>query len=658
VPEPLQKESRYMPGLDGLRALALIGVMSYHWGLEFLPGGFLGVSIFFVLSGYLITDILTAQWRTQGRIDLKGFWYRRFRRLLPAMFAMLIIVVAWITIVDHSRMSSLRIDVAAAVTYISNWQFIFQDVSYFESFGPPSPLGHMWSLAVEEQFYLLWPLIMFFCLHIFQRRGRILSLILILASISALTMALLYEPGRDPSRVYFGTDTRAFGLLIGAGLAIIWPSYKLSPKVSPLVRLGLDAAGTAALILVLFMMWSTDRYDASLYQGGMVILSLASAVVVAVLAHPAALLARIMGSKPLRWIGVRSYGIYLWHYPIIILTSPDGNSAGNSVWHSFLQVAATIILASLSWKYIEEPIRRGALKSIWNKLRHPRWHPGRISLKNGVISCSTLVLIGIFCAGMMTSASGAVTTQESKEAVVDVIALVVDVAEAPEQPEQDQSTEAPSSGNVSLSDPNTDEAETSVEIPKSDQQTNDVQAEVPADGNSIPKKPDSSKQPDSSTQQPQDGSHIAAIGDSIMLDVAPYLQKQLPGILVDAKIGRQMYQADDLLPGLKAKGRLNGVVIIALGTNGAFAKKDLESLLSSLSTAKQVILVNTRVPRDWERSVNKTLAEVSQKFDNTTLVNWYSASKDHQEYFSSDGVHLKPEGAAVYASLIVNAIKK
>lgn len=646
-----------MPGLDGLRALALIGVMSYHWRLDFAPGGFLGVSIFFVLSGYLITDILTAQWRIHGRIDLKDFWYRRFRRLLPAMFAMLIIVVAWVTIVDHSRMSSLRVDVAAAVTYISNWQFIFQDVSYFESFGPPTPLGHMWSLAVEEQFYLLWPLIMLISLHLFRSRGRMLSLILILASISALTMALLYEPGRDPSRVYFGTDTRAFGLLIGAGLAIIWPSYKLSPKVSPVVRMGLDTSGTAALAFVLFMMWNTDRYDASLYQGGMVILSLVTAVIVAVLAHPAALLGKILGSKPLRWIGVRSYGIYLWHYPIIILTSPDGNPAGNSVWLTLLQVAASIIMASLSWKYIEEPIRHGAFKTLWHKVRHPRWHPGRISLKNGVVSCSTLVLIGIFCAGMMTSASGAVTTHESKEAVVDVIAPVVDVVEEPEQPEQEQSTEAPSNGNVSPSDLIRDEAETSVENPKSDQQTDDVQAEEPAISTSTPNEPDSAKQPDSTTQQPQDGSHITAIGDSIMLNVAPYLQKQLPGILVDAKIGRQMYQADDLLPGLKAKGRLSGVVIIALGTNGAFAKKDLESLLSTLSTAEQVILVNTRVPRDWERSVNKTLAEVSQKFENTTLVDWYSASKGHSEYFGSDGVHLTSEGAAVYASLIVNAIK-
>lgn len=705
MPEPLKKESRYMPGLDGLRALALIGVMSYHWGLKFAPGGFLGVSIFFVLSGYLITDILAAQWRTNGRLDLKDFWYRRFRRLLPAMFAMLIIIVAWVTLFDHSRMSTLRGDVTAAVTYISNWQFIFQDVSYFESFGPPSPLGHMWSLAVEEQFYLLWPLIMLIGLRVFPRRGQMLYFIFILASISALTMVLLYEPGRDPSRVYFGTDTRAFGLLIGAGLAIIWPSYKRSSNASPFVRLGLDTAGTAALVLVLYMMWKTDRYDASLYQGGMVILSLASAVVVAVLAHPAALLGKILGSKPLRWIGVRSYGIYLWHYPVIILTSPDGNPIGNSVLHTSLQVAASVILASLSWKYIEEPIRHGALKTLWQKVRHPQWRPGRISLKSWVVSCSTLVLIGIFCAGMMTSVSGATTAQESEEALVDVLIPPADPAV---ELEQDNSIEAPSQGNDTPPDSTAtsgDQGATPVKKPKPDQNPEEDQAAVPTenpvhkepaaknpddskngnessgkpstpekekpaenpDKSKIPgnkpsdstaKKPNNSKQPGGGTQKPQDGSSVTAIGDSVMVGVTPYLQKQLPGIMIDAKIGRQMYQADELIPGLKAKGRLNGVVIIGLGTNGAFAEKDLKSLLSSLSTAKQVILVNTKVPRDWERNVNTMLAETSKKFPNTTLVDWYAVSKDHPEYFRSDRVHLEPEGAAVYTSLIMNAIKK
>ncbi|WP_106766466.1 acyltransferase family protein [Paenibacillus faecalis] len=692
MPEPMKKQFRYMPGLDGLRALALFGVMGYHWGFDFAPGGFLGVSIFFVLSGYLITDILASQWRLNGRIDLKDFWYRRFRRLLPAMFVMLIIVVAWVTLIDPSRLSTLRGEVAAAVTYISNWQFIFQDISYFESFGPPSPLGHMWSLAVEEQFYLLWPLMMLLGLHLFPRRGQLFYYISALAGISAIGMALIYEPGTDPSRVYFGTDTRAFGLLIGSALAIIWPSYRLSAKVSLSGRLGLDIVGAAALFLVLSMMWTTDRYDETLYQGGMVILSIASAIVIAVLAHPASWLAKIIGCKPLLWIGVRSYGIYLWHYPIIILTSRYGSPESNSTLHTFLQIAASVLIASLSYKYIEQPIRHGALKAAWKKIRHPHWRPGRLSLKNWIVTCSTLIVIGVFTAGMMNSVSGATTPQISEEAYVDV--LIPPGAPAVE-PEEDKSIQAPSDSQNGTAEKkpeaNQKPEESTANVPPNNKTPEDPPAKKTDDGENKaqtsgkpgtsegkkpaekPKKPETpenkpssgtTKKPNSSekadgqhTQKPQDGSAITAIGDSVMVGVTPYLEKQLPGIMIDAKIGRQMRDADELISGLKAKGRLDGVVIIGLGTNGAFAKKDLESLLSSLSTAKQVLLVNTKVPRDWEHNVNTMLAETSQKFPNTTLVDWYTASKDHPEYFRSDGVHLEPEGAAAYTSLIVNSIK-
>ncbi|WP_422657879.1 acyltransferase family protein [Paenibacillus sp. EC2-1] len=674
MPEPLKKETRYMPGLDGLRALALIGVMCYHWGFDFAPGGFLGVSIFFVLSGYLITDILASQWRNYGRLDLKDFWYRRFRRLLPAMFTMLIIVVTWVTLFDHTRLSSLRTDVAAAVTYISNWQFIFQDVSYFESFGPPSPLGHMWSLAVEEQFYLLWPLIMLIGLYVFPRRGQMLYFIVALAGISAITMALIYEPGSDPSRVYFGTDTRAFSLLIGAALAIVWPSFKRPSTTSSMVRIGLDTIGTAALFLVIYMMWSTDRYEESLYQGGMVILSLASAVVVAILAHPASILGKIMGTRPLRWIGVRSYGIYLWHYPVLILTSPNGSPIENSLLHTSLQIAVSILLAALSWKYIENPIRHGALKVLWQKIRHPQWRLDRMSLKSCIITCSTLFVIGIFCAGMMTSISGA-TTEQDTESAFGVISPPEEPVTTPEQMSPDTpDTPVPNknSGQSSPDSPDLNKQPTEIpetpvnkptqkepnaELPPSNTEkpgTDKVPDKTPSEGNS--NKP--TQNPSVKLPSPQSGKSITAIGDSVMLGVAPYLEKQLPGIQIDAKIGRQLAQVGELIPGLQAKGRLNGTVIIGLGTNGSFSSKKLESLLDSLSSAKQVILINTRVPRDWERNVNNTLAEVSQNYPNTTLVDWHAASENHPEYFTPDRVHLKPAGAEAYTGLLLKAILK
>lgn len=671
MPEPVKKNSRYMPGLDGLRALALMGVMGYHWGLESAPGGFLGVGVFFVLSGYLITDILASQWRLNGKINLADFWYRRFRRLLPAMFLMLLMTVVWVTLFDPSRLASLRQDVIGAVTYLSNWQFIFQEVSYFESFGPPSPLGHMWSLAVEEQFYLIWPLILMIGLYFYPRRGQMLCFISALAGISAFLMMWIYEPGDDPSRVYFGTDTRAFGLIIGAALAIVWPSFKLSSRIAQGARILLDVAGTSALVLILYMMANTDRFEETLYPGGMVILSLASAVVIAVLAHPASLLGNLIGAKPLRWIGVRSYGIYLWHYPVIMLTSPNGDVHQISTLHAVLQVAASIALASLSWKYVEEPIRRGVVKAWWKDVRQPNRVRHRLTLKNVFLTCSTLLLIGIFTAGMTYSVSVA-GTEENRLPVAGAGSGVLPPPPAdpdlPAEPTESKPVEADPENTQKPDQPGkTDKPETESPPPSvpsapappqkpAPKPPQKAPASKPGNTENINPKPNAGKP---GTQKPQAGSAITVIGDSVMVGVSPYLEKALPGIRIYAKIGRQMVHAKDIVPALKAQGQLDGgVVVIALGTNGTFAKKDLHSLLKSLSSAKQVILVNTRVPRDWERSVNTMLAEIGPQYPNTTVIDWHAASKDHPEFFRSDRVHLEPEGAKIYTSLIVNAIKK
>ncbi|GIO95498.1 hypothetical protein J14TS5_05840 [Paenibacillus lautus] len=736
MPVSDKPRSRYMPGLDGLRALALIGVMGYHWNFGFAGGGFLGVSLFFVLSGYLITDILASQWHHQRRIDLKDFWIRRFRRLLPAMLLMLFILVVWVTLFDRSRLATLRSEVLGAVTYISNWQFIFQQQSYFESFGPPSPLGHFWSLAVEEQFYILWPLIMLAVLKLFPRRGQLFIFIAAGAAISALAMAVIYQPGDDPSRVYYGTDTRAFGLLIGAGLAVVWPSWKLSTPVSRATRRRLNVTGAAAMLIILSMMWQVDRYDSFLYQGGMFLFSLAAAVLVAVLAHPGASISRLLSWKPLLWIGVRSYGIYLWHYPVMILTSPASGAGDLSLPQVALQIAASVLLAALSWKYVEEPIRHGGLKKLWFKARSIRRRSTSISLRGWVVSISSLILIGVFCSGMMSSVSSART-------VGDIAAMLNLDDPAPEEPDQTEGGEpgameppqgqsplpADTSGNVTPSPtdakqpgvvkkPNSDDEAAQLPIPDGATGSgndgaggneepdhpvgNDVDnKDEPTDagngssdkadsGKTIPDQPNEDKagkpgedktdkpaqskdsagettggksNPTKPTNEPQNPpvskSAITAIGDSVMLGVSPYLEKSLPGIHIDAVIGRQMRQADDLIPVMKAQNRIDGgIIVIGLGTNGAFSKKDLDSLLRPLDSAKQILLINTRVPRDWEQNVNGMLAKAAAQNPKVTLVDWYSASKDHPEYFRSDGVHLEPEGAEAYTSILLQAIKK
>ncbi|WP_289135913.1 acyltransferase family protein [uncultured Brevibacillus sp.] len=685
MPEPVKGSSRYMAGIDGLRALAVLAVIVYHLNYNWAPGGLLGVGIFFVLSGYLITDLLIAQWARHGRLDMKDFWIRRARRLLPALLSLLMLVVAWVAIFSPAHMSSVRGDVPAAILYVSNWWLIFQDVSYFEKFGPPSPLGHLWSLAVEEQFYLFWPLLLALGLHFVKRRGPLIMLTLVAAALSALAMALLYEPGLDPSRVYYGTDTRVFALLIGAVLAMVWPSRKLSPDISAKARITLDTIGYLGLAILLYSIWKTNQYDDFLYRGGLVLLSLVSAVVVAVLAHPASHFAKWMGCKPLRWFGVRSYAIYLWHYPIIVMTTPTvEQSEWSQITRAILQLTATLVLAALSWKYIEEPIRRGALGKAWAKWRPVKQgqNTKRYTRTRWIASgCAIILCVTYF--GVASLRSDATASQPQSDSEAFESTQPSGMAQLPEEQGKDSQLDAglgphgpvvpppkkPETGKKPTAPVKTNDSATApakTEKPAQDKSSAE-QTQDAANGN----KPDESQGTDSQgtansenqeqTKAPEEvavrsGKGITAVGDSVMLDVAPHLEKRLPGIVIDAKIGRQMSQAPELVAKLKEKGLLGNRVIIELGTNGSFSKKQLEKLLHSLEGVDQIILVNTRVPKPWESVVNATLAEVAAAYPHTSLIDWYAASAGKSSYFYKDGVHLNREGSEAYAALLAKAI--
>jgi peptidoglycan/LPS O-acetylase OafA/YrhL len=411
MPKPAGGSQRYVPGLDGLRALAVLAVMAYHVGLSWAPGGLLGVGVFFTLSGYLITDLLLSHQQTTGRLGMLEFWRRRARRLLPALFVMLAIVAGWVALLQPGQLPALRGAVAAAAGYVSNWWLIAHNSSYFARFGPPSPLGHLWSLAVEEQFYLLWPWLLLLGLRCTagrperSRRHRLLAATAALAAVSALAMAILYHPGYDPTRVYDGTDTRAFALLIGAGLALACPSRAMVAEVTVRRRRLLDGTGFAGLVVIGLLIWRTTQYSPVLYRGGFVVLSVATAAVVWAVSFPASIVGRVLGAQPLRWLGVRSYGIYLWHYPIIVLTTSGTGPPGLA--RATVQVAASIAAAALSWRFIEEPIRRGAIGRWRAQLRadgtkHAAARRGWIA---AAMSGYVAVFAGVALTGVIPAAS-------------------------------------------------------------------------------------------------------------------------------------------------------------------------------------------------------------------------------------------------------------
>ncbi len=418
MPRPVSSGQRYMLGLDGLRALAVLAVIAYHEQFGWAPGGLLGVGVFFTLSGFLITSLLVGEWSAHGRIRLGDFWLHRARRLLPALFVMLAVVTAWVTLADRARLASLRGAVGAAAGYFSNWYLIAQNQSYFARFAPPAPFDHLWSLAVEEQFYLLWPVLLIASLILLRRRSAAAAWLVLpttlLAALSALAMVSFYQPGLDPTRVYEGTDTRAFGLLIGAILALAWPSRSTRGAHSAPGRWArglLDLAGAAGLAGIGVMIWRVGEYSPFAYRGGLVLLSVAAAAVVAATAHPASLVGAALGWRPLRWIGVRSYGIYLWHYPVIVMTSQA--NVKPSLPLAGLQVAASILLAALSWELIEEPIRHGAIGRTWNRVRAAGWRPrlgqvrpGRLAAAAGAVGVLAVAGAGLSGAVQARAGSG------------------------------------------------------------------------------------------------------------------------------------------------------------------------------------------------------------------------------------------------------------
>ena len=647
----------YSPGLDGLRAFAVVAVLLYHAGLAWFPGGFLGVEVFFVISGYLITALLLSEWHQRGRIDLKGFWLRRARRLLPALYLVLVVTLTFAVVFLPGEVARLRGDAIAAFAYVTNWYLVFGHESYFESVGRPSLLKHLWSLAIEEQFYLLWPPVLAAGLGLGAlrwRRRRALILALAGAASSALLMAILYQPELDPSRIYFGTDTRATGLLLGAALAFVWVPGRSTAETDDasatkprrlyrVRRRGrlrrrwrwavpalLDIAGLAALGgLVWFCLW-LGEYQPFLYRGGFACVALTTVVVITAVVDPRTRLgANLLGWGPLRWIGLRSYGIYLWHWPVFMVTRPQLDLPIDGWPLLGLRLAATIVLAHLSYHYVETPIRRGALGRAWKTLREAR---GFRRWELGVRWAGAVVPIVVFCA---------------------VLGLTVAHAKPPEPPSY-LSSMKPVHTNVSEGE---HELATATETAPADERISSTAAEIAAEKTTTSVDEQQAETREKAVTSAPAGP-VTAIGDSVLLGSVSELQRSVDNLtMVDAEVGLQVSTAIDILRARRAAGQLGETVIVHLGSNGTFTTEQFDEMMDVLAGVDKVVFVNDKVPRLWEQPNNEVIAEGTQRYPNAVLVDWYSATVNRPELFAEDGIHPQPAGRRLYAEMIAASLE-
>ncbi len=609
----------YLPGLDGLRALAIIGVLLYHSGVDWVPGGFLGVDVFFVLSGFLITSLILEEYDRSGRVDFRRFYIRRARRLLPAVFIMLIAVGIAVLLFYRDALSAFREDALATLLYLNNWWYIVVDQSYFESMGRPPLLKHLWSLSVEEQFYLIWPAV---ALVLVRRGGRPLvrRVAIVIALLSTAWMAYLairggYPLDADPSRAYFGTDSHIMGLLVGAALATIWRPGRLSTTIPRSAQALVTGIGIAMIATIAGFYLFVGEFTPWLYRGGFLALSIFTAVLIAAATHPASPLGALLGVGVLRYLGRRSYGIYLWHWPIFMVTRPGIDVPWSEPVAFVVRIAVTLAIAEISYQLVEMPIRRGALGSAWHAVRS-----GANRGIQQIVTLAAATLTAIVAA--VVAIALIVTPGEGRDAIPADVAEAMGIADG--GPEVVSIDDAPEAGEPIVAD-TMGTADSPEVLPVVERPIEEIRAE--------------------------NGS-VSVLGDSVVLGARKTITAAIPGAKVDAEVSRMPGAFTGRVKKLDRRDNLANIVVLHLATNGVLTEEILRNTLEPLADYERVVLVNASVPRSWEKPNNAIIDDVAPDYPNVVVADWNKAADGQREFFVSDGVHLTRQGAAAFANLI------
>lgn len=611
------KKRRYIKELDGIRAIAVIMVLAYHLKLALFKSGFLGVTVFFVLSGYLITGILISEVEEEGTIDLKNFWLRRIRRLVPAVMSMAVVIIFVSAVVNRIIFTKGCKDFLASVLGFNNWWQIFNKISYFEAAGVPSPFTHCWSLAIETQFYLIYPLILLGIYKLVKSRGEgranrgllFAGVTLLLALISVILMIVLFDPQQDASRVYYGTDTRAFSLLFGALLAILW-EYRMVPRrLSASVNMVLGSVSFAVLLVMTIAINGSSNFW---YRGGQFFGTILTVLMVYAVSGRKTWLSRFLSNPVLKWMGDRSYSIYLWHYPIILLIS-KGIKA--SWWITLIEIVLSVVLAELSYRFIETPIRHGIIGEYLNilrsrpKSRQEKKRQIQVARRSLKVMAGTFVLtVSLILCMIFVPKKNALDTLQKREAKAKETGKMTE-----EQLAKQKANGSESEDTICTADLTDDEI--------------------------------------------LEGLNLLLIGDSIAVDVTDDFYEIFPNSVSDTKIGRITSLGKQVLDSYIDEKKWEGEGVIFASLSNSPINGELEDIREKIGKDMPLFLTTVRIPHDtFVEESNSKIKKFVEENDHTYLIDWYAASKGHDEYFDADDTHLLSAGAKAYAKCIKEAV--
>lgn len=656
-------DPHHIAGLDGLRAIAVSAVLLFHADLYWARGGYLGVDLFFVISGFLITGLIATEVERNGRLAVGRFYWRRAKRLLPAVWLMMgaVAVAAMALAVD--ALPRLRADALASVFYVTNWELLAVHVSYFESMGRPPLLQHLWSLAIEEQYYILWAMCVPWGLRRWGRH-KMAAVALVLAAASAAWMAIAaarmgYPGSGDPSRLYFGTDTHGFPLLLGSALGLLWQPERATWLVSRPRRALYGLCGLLALAGLLAMIGRLGEEVPALYPWGFLAAAAASLVLIATASHPVLALGRWLDCKPLRWIGLRSYGIYLWHWPIYMFIRPgiDLRSwTGNQALA--LRVGLTLVIAALSYRLVEMPIRRGALDRAWDawRARAARQRQAR----RAAAARRQQTPRASKPPPAMPKRAWAWRTAGALLAVAAVVGAGIGVYRQHGRWPITAPSRAVHGGRTVIAAKSAHPAHHAT-VPVNAPRPAPMPATAPAPAHAIAPvvalqpvaAPVEIAHPGAPPAKVWHGKDLTAVGDSVLLGSSQLLGITLHGVDVHATVGWQAADVIKEFQALQKAKALRPVVLLHLGTNGYVYEGQLRQMLTLLKDCQRVVLVNTHVPRRWMQANNLLIDRVAADYPNVVVVRWSDISEGQPDYFVADGVHLTDRGQRAYIADIM-----